>query len=174
MVSGKIKPPSHAFAMFLNAFVYPSDNRAGRVTRPLNGGQGPLKGDAGLRQEVRSGLLAAKPGNIGLKMKSGWTGMSNRFLFKERDRRKNAVLNHVSVVSVHKWSILVSGKARARFPAWRDFPSDLFQTVGVNRRNSTLFRGLKTSANAARGRKMPFMDGHYLRISDRPSKRAPS
>jgi hypothetical protein len=29
-----------------------------------------------------------------------------------------------------------------------------------NRRHSALFRGLKTSENAAGGRKMPFMDGH--------------
>jgi len=30
------------------------------------------------------------------------------------------------IVSIHKWWILVSGKARARFPASRDFPSDRF------------------------------------------------
>ena len=32
-----------------------------------------------------------------------------------------------------------------------------FRPVGVNRKNSRLFRGLKTSENAARGQKMPFM-----------------
>ncbi|MBW1957275.1 MAG: hypothetical protein JRI63_01875 [Deltaproteobacteria bacterium] len=31
-----------------------------------------------------------------------------------------------------------------------------------NRWHSTLFRGLKTSENAAGDRKMPFMGGHYL------------
>jgi hypothetical protein len=42
--------------------------------------------------------------------------------------------------------ILVSGKARA----------------SLNRRHSALCRGLKTSENAAGGRKMPFMDEHEL------------
>jgi hypothetical protein len=43
----------------------------------------------------------------------------------------------LSKVSLHKGSILVSGKVRAGYPARRDFPSDLFRSVGVNRRNST-------------------------------------
>ena len=33
--------------------------------------------------------------------------------------------------------VMVSGKVRAGYPARRDFPSDLFRSVGVNRRNST-------------------------------------
>ena len=40
------------------------------------------------------------------------------------------------------------------------FPARLDRVF--NRRHSALCRGLKTSENAAGGRKMPFMDGHYL------------
>jgi hypothetical protein len=42
------------------------------------------------------------------------------------------------------------------FGSWQG-PSE-FATGGI----AQLFRGLKTSKNAARGRKMPFTDGHDL------------
>jgi len=37
-----------------------------------------------------------------------------------------------------------------------------FNRAGGAGRHIALFRGLKTSENAAGGRKMPFMDGHSL------------
>jgi hypothetical protein len=54
-------------------------------------------------------------------------------------------LRPLPLVSVHKWWILVSGKARANFQpqAWSAIPR------------------IENERERRRGRKMPFMDGHY-------------